>query len=293
MDKHQFRLVKSTSTARYLPNFILAPIMAVVFVIAGSIAGLIPIKLLAGFFKNPSLSMTFFLISTYSFVILLTFLWIKLVEKRPFKSIGFFSDDFIMAYLKGFVIGVFLFSATMLVLFASGQAGLSTHPKTTVGIAAIPSILILLIGWIVQGAGEEIVTRGWLMNVLSARYNLPLGVILSSTLFGLMHLLNDHVSFLAILNIILVGFFFSLYALKTDNLWGVCGVHTSWNWAQGNLYGLEVSGNSIRGGSLFQTDLLGSDLFTGGAFGPEAGLAATIILVLAIGWLAYGFLKGR
>ncbi len=173
-------------------------------------------------------------------------------------------------------------SVVVLVLFMQGYIEVEKRPIQPVGISAIGSILIILIGWIVQGGTEEVLTRGWLMNILGARYNITFGLILSSVFFGLLHLGNPNISYIAILNIILVGLFFGLCVIKTNNLWIVCGMHSAWNFAQGNLFGFEVSGLNVQVGSLFDLNLVGNDIVTGGIFGPEAGLASTFVLALGI-----------
>ncbi len=120
------------------------------------------------------------------------------------------------------------------------------------------------------------------MNILSARYNVNIGLFISSVLFSLLHLSNPNVNIIAILNIILVGYLFGLYVIKTNDLWGACGMHSAWNFAQGNLFGFEVSGLNVSIGSLFDFNLTGNELLSGGVFGPEAGIASTLILIIGI-----------
>lgn len=78
---------------------------------------------------------------------------------------------------------------------------------------------------------------------------------------------------------------FGLYVIKTNDLWGACGMHSAWNFAQGNLFGFEVSGLNVSVGSLFDFNLNGNSLISGGVFGPEAGLASTIILIIGIAFI--------
>ncbi len=89
------------------------------------------------------------------------------------------------------------------------------------------------------------------------------------------------------INLFLFGIFASVYAMNEGGLWGVFAIHSFWNWAQGNLLGLEVSGSLIGGTTLINLKENGSDLLTGGAFGPEGGLAITIVLVIGCAILFY------
>ncbi len=107
-----------------------------------------------------------------------------------------------------------------------------------------------------------------------------------------MHLSNPNVNYIAVINIILVGLFYGFYVIKTNDLWAVCGMHTAWNFAQGNLFGFEVSGIDVSVGSLIDLNLVGSDFVTGGIFGPEAGIVATFILLVSIGILLFIDKKG-
>ena len=170
----------------------------------------------------------------------------------------------------------------VLILLPFGYITLEKNPIQPVGISAISSIFIILIGWIIQGATEEILTRGWLLNVLATKYNVGFALLISSTLFGVMHLSNPNVNYIAVINIILVGLFYGIYVIKTNDLWAVCGMHSAWNFAQGNLFGFEVSGINVSVGTLIDLNLVGNEIITGGVFGPEAGIVATFIVSISI-----------
>ena len=116
----------------------------------------------------------------------------------------------------------------------------------------------------VQGAGEEIVARGFLLPVVGARWTVLVGVILSSLFFGTLHLANTSMNPLAVTNITLSGVFFALYALAEESLWGVLAIHASWNWTQGNIFGMNVSGKVLATSRLTQWSAAGPDWLSGG-----------------------------
>ncbi len=204
------------------------------------------------------------------------------IEERPFSSIGFSKEGWIKKYLTGFMVGAILTASEVVLLYSFGLISVEHSPSQPVGLSAIKYIIIILIGWIVQSSAEEIVTRGWLMNVLSAKYNRWVGLIVSSTYFGLMHVFNPNISYIAVINLVLAGFLFGLYVLKTNDLWGACGLHCAWNFFMGNIFGLEVSGTSASVGTLFDLNLIGNPSISGGKFGPEGGICETIIIIVAI-----------
>ena len=239
------------------------------------------------FSNNKDLLSLLITLFSFVFISLLVFFRVKVIEKRSLSSIGFNKNNWLKKYSLGFLIGLAMMSIIVLILLPFGYITIEKNPIQPVGVSAIASVLVILFGWIIQGATEEIVTRGWLLNVLSTKYNIGVGLLISSTLFGLMHLTNPNVNYIAVINIILVGLFYGLYVIKTNDLWAVCGMHSAWNFAQGNLFGFKVSGLDVSVGSLIDLNLVGSDFVTGGIFGPEAGITATFILLASIGILLF------
>ena len=76
--------------------------------------------------------------------------------------------------------------------------------------------------------------------------------------------------------------FWTVGFVREGSLWGIGAQHAAWNWAQGNLFGFEVSGIAPAGGMLFNMMETGPDEITGGAFGPEGGLVITAVLLIGI-----------
>lgn len=239
------------------------------------------------FSNNKDLLSLLITLFSFVFISLLVFFRVKVIEKRSLSSIGFNKNNWLKKYSLGFLIGLAMMSIIVLILLPFGYITVDKNPIQPVGVSAIASVLVILFGWIIQGATEEIVTRGWLLNILSTKYNIGVGLLISSTLFGLMHLTNPNVNYIAVINIILVGLFYGLYVIKTNDLWAVCGMHSAWNFAQGNIFGFKVSGLDVSVGSLIDLNLVGSDFVTGGIFGPEAGITATFILLASIGILLF------
>ena len=294
MHSKKIPIINSSKNKKKLPNFIWAIILSLIFMYGGSLMGslatvplFLALRNIPLFFNNKDLLSLLITLFSFAFISLLVFFRVKVIEKRSFSSIGFNKNNWLKKYSLGFLIGLSMMSIIVLILFPFGYITVEKNPIQPVGISAIASVLVILLGWIIQGATEEIVTRGWLLNVLSTKYNIGVGLLISSTLFGLMHLTNPNVNYIAVINIILVGLFYGLYVIKTNDLWAVCGMHSAWNFAQGNIFGFKVSGLDVSVGSLIDLNLVGSDFVTGGIFGPEAGITATFILLASIGILLF------
>ena len=294
MHSKKIPIINSSKNKKKLPNFIWAIILSLIFMYGGSLMGslatvplFLALRNIPLFFNNKDLLSLLITLFSFAFISLLVFFRVKVIEKRSFSSIGFNKNNWLKKYSLGFLIGLAMMSIIVLILIPLGYITVEKNPIQPVGISAIASVLVILLGWIIQGATEEIVTRGWLLNVLSTKYNIGVGLLISSTLFGLMHLTNPNVNYIAVINIILVGLFYGLYVIKTNDLWAVCGMHCAWNFAQGNIFGFKVSGLDVSVGSLIDLNLVGSDFVTGGIFGPEAGITATFILLASIGILLF------
>ena len=294
MHSKKIPIINSSKNKKKLPNFIWAIILSLIFMYGGSLMGslatvplFLALRNIPLFFNNKDLLSLLITLFSFAFISLLVFFRVKVIEKRSFSSIGFNKNNWLKKYSLGFLIGLAMMSIIVLILFPFGYITVEKNPIQPVGVSAIASVLVILFGWIIQGATEEIVTRGWLLNVLSTKYNIGVGLLISSTLFGLIHLTNPNVNYIAVINIILVGLFYGLYVIKTNDLWAVCGMHSAWNFAQGNIFGFKVSGLDVSVGSLIDLNLVGSDFVTGGIFGPEAGITATFILLASIGILLF------
>lgn len=227
--------------------------------------------------------MTAYLISAFLLIYVFVWAWIKYYEKRSFITLGFESKSAVKFYFKGFLIGIFLFVITVTVMTIFGTVKIDYIFSDQSGrIYPLSGVFIVLIGWIVQGGAEEVLIRGWVLPVIGARYKPWLGLVVSSTLFSLLHCFNSNLSLLALINLVLFGLFAGLYAIHEGSLWGICALHSAWNWIQGNVFGFEVSGSQTGGGSIIKLVENGPDWFTGGRFGPEGGIVVTVVLLFGI-----------
>jgi membrane protease YdiL (CAAX protease family) len=246
----------------------------------------------ANVLKNPTVTNSPLISSMFLFFSFLPFFlfvwgWLGIFEHRSFWTTGLERTGIWQKYIRGALIGFVMMVLPVLLLALAGQVQLEFDPLVWAGLGAIPGVLIMLVGWLIQGAAEETLTRGFLLPVFGVRFGPFWGVFVSSFLFSSLHLMNPNLNVIAMVNLFLFGIFASIYAMHEGGLWGVFAIHSFWNWAQGNLLGLEVSGSVIGGTTFINLKENGSDLLTGGAFGPEGGLAITIVLVIGCAILFY------
>lgn len=232
--------------------------------------------------KTSDIHLIFELLS-FGFIILTVFRWTRKVEKRPIRTLGFYKENFLSALFKGYGLGLSLFILALAGLVVLGQYQFDSIHLDTYSLAFT---LFTIPFWILQGTAEELVTRAWLIPQLAKRTNLKVAIIISSSLFTLLHLGNSGITFLSAIDLFLFGVAMSLYLLKTDTIWGIGGIHGAWNFAQGNLFGVLVSGQSSGTSIMKFTPQGNQDWLSGGSFGIEGSIVSSIILFLLIVYLA-------
>ena len=225
---------------------------------------------------------------SFGFILNTVFRWTRKIEKRPIRTLGFYREDFLSNFFKGFGIGLALFLLTLLGLVAFGQYRLESIHLNSYSISFV---VFTIPFWILQGTAEEVVSRAWLLPQLVSRTNLKLAIVISSLFFTLLHMSNSGITPLSLVNLFLFGVTMALYLLKTDTVWGVAGIHGAWNFAQGNLFGILVSGQP-SGTSLMTFLPQGNqDWISGGSFGIEGSIMTSLVLLLLIIYLAYQLKK--
>lgn len=278
-------LFEEARKSKVLLNGILSTVISFLMIIIGQLIGGILLAIVGASLVGMENLMEFVngilgKLLLFVFPMLTCFLWVKVIEKRKISSLGLGGDRFFTKFIKGFGIGILMFSLVTFMMYIFGVIAL--EQGISIGIKSISTILILIPGWIIQSSTEEIISRGWLMHVIGAKHKPIIGFIVSSVSFGLLHIFNPGVDILSILNIILVGFMFGLYVIYTQDIWGACGIHAAWNFSQGNIFGFSVSGLGANSDSLLKFSTHGSNILTGGKFGPEASIFSTVVLFIAI-----------
>lgn len=203
-------------------------------------------------------------------------LYCRKIERRSFASMGLQKQGWLRRYLIGYAIGTVMLLLCAFVLWLMGDLDFAFAEKIPVFY-----LLAFFAGFVIQGMSEEVLVRGYFMVSLNNRCHTAAAAGISSVAFALLHLANPGISLLAMLNLTLFGVFMAAYILRTDDLLGACAIHSAWNFAQGNLVGIRVSGTTPLP-SVAVMNPIGKDaLFHGGDFGLEGGLIVTFVLLVA------------
>jgi membrane protease YdiL (CAAX protease family) len=208
----------------------------------------------------------------------------NLLDQRPLGSVGLaFSGRWHLELSLGLGIG------TVMMLAVGALEQFLGMARFTVNSAPAGQFLGWGVGlWFyisVAAADEELIFRGYPFQRLTEALGPVVAVALFSAAFGLVHLRNAGHTWLSTFNTMLVGVPLAVAYLRTRALWLPVGMHLAWNYVQGCGLGLPVSGIQMPF-SFLRAEVTGSELLTGGSYGPEGGLLATAVIVAATVYLS-------
>lgn len=215
----------------------------------------------------------------YGFVIfsLVTLLYCRFVEKKNIKSIGFSGKP--IDYLAGALL------ASILLVIIIG-IGCIFDSITFCGFninVNVKSLFLWILAFGIQGAAEEIMCRGFLLNSLRDRISVPLAILISSTAFVFPHLSGlieaDFVyAMVGIINLYLISVIFSILVLWRSNIWIACGLHSVWNFILYVIMGLSLSGSESITKGVILFSVKDASILNGAEYGIEASIITTVVL---------------
>lgn len=214
----------------------------------------------------------------------------KWFDHRKFTDFGIhLNRRFWLDLGFGLILGAFLMTFIFLIELSAGWIRVtgtlqSTLTGVTFGLGLLQSIILFLC----VGVYEELFSRGFQLRNLAEGLNFPAlgsrwalvgGWVLSSLIFGLLHAANPNASIISTLNIFVAGLFLGLGTILTGELAIPIGIHITWNFFQGNVFGFPVSGTTPIV-SVISIQQAGPEILTGAAFGPEAGILGLLAMVI-------------
>lgn len=207
----------------------------------------------------------------------------RLLEGLPWRSLGL---SLHAGWFRDLLIGTAtgIASLAFAVAIATAGGGLRfTFPTAGIFPEVAKTLVLSGVLFILAALAERALFTGYPLQTLTRARLAVLGVLITSVPFAAVHLQNPNVAQgFTFVNTALAGVWLALAYLRTRSLWFPLGVHWAWNWAQGSLFGLPVSGiTRIAPHPLLQGTDVGPAWLTGGSYGIEGGLACTITLVLS------------
>lgn len=225
---------------------------------------------------------TITLITYYGYIIIsgVALLYWKLIEKKPLSEMGL--TNHFGNYFIGAIIGVLLLAVSVVAIILTGN--IEYH-----GVfenADILVIVLLIGGFVVQGATEEILCRGVVFRSLKEKTSLAIAMDISTLMFIIPHLsslFDGGVIYgvFGIINLLLISTIFSLLTTRFKSIWAACGLHSFWNAVLYSVLGLNLSGNDETVTAIFNMQSVGENIWNGGVYGIEASLITTVVLAFA------------
>lgn len=202
------------------------------------------------------------------------------LERRSFASTGFqFHSGWWRDFLLGSLVGALTISLAVVIALLSGATTLQSNSQSFGFL--LQSFSALLLFFMISAAYEEALVRGFAFQALEHNLGAGIAVTVTAVVFGLLHLQNANVTLFSTLNTMLAGVWLGVAYLMTRSLWLATALHYAWNFVMVFVFGLPVSGITkfqelawLRGESSVRW-------VSGGEYGPEGGIAATVALLLS------------
>ena len=257
-------------------------VIGFVFVMAGNVTAAVLARLVPPLHNNPVE-----MLQAAAFAALVAgayVAFVRLIERRPVSEFG--TKGWAGELGVGLLFGLVLFSTVIGVIALLGGYRVIGYGSFAV---LYPSVALSIF----SGVGEEIVLRGLFFRLIERWLGSWIALALSAALFGALHLGNPNATLFAGFAIALeAGVMLAALYMVTRRLWAAIGLHAAWNFAQGGIYGVAVSGFEEKG--LLRPDMRGPEWLTGGAFGAEASLVALLVNVaFGIALLVIAYRRGN
>ena len=219
----------------------------------------------------------------------------RYIDRRRIADFGLHFSSSWWGHLGfGAVLAACLITGIFLIERAMGWVSITETSVSKIDGWTFPASIALALATVALAATtEELVARGYQIRNLAEGLNLRslgakgalvLAVLCTSALFGLLHALNPSTTTISTSGLALAGIFYGIAYVLTGELALPIGFHIAWNFFENSVFGFPVSGENF-GASFVCIQQSGPELWTGGAFGPEAGLlsiGAHLLGILAV-----------
>lgn len=228
---------------------------------------------------NDQISVIIFYLYSNVFSFILIFLINKFFNKESLNHLKL-GSNLILNFFKGLIFMFFLILILFIALLIFTEVKINISKTINIKL-----VVILIIGFIIQGITEEIIFRAYIQNNIMQYKSKKTTIIIQALIFSFVHILNLGISFIAIINLFLMGIFFGLIYDIYKNIWFVGILHASWNFILGIVLGFKISGVELPE-KILNTRIISNSLFSGGRFGIESSIFTTIIFILLISYFS-------
>jgi membrane protease YdiL (CAAX protease family) len=221
--------------------------------------------------------------------LLITGAFVRLWDRRPLVSVGFQVDgNSARQFGTGLLLGAGLITAVFGVEHALGWLHV-TRALPLPGAVAHAAIWFLAL--LPAAAAEEVMLRGYTFQALEEQWGGAAATLVTALVFGALHGVNPDSGWASFVGIVISGVLFGVAYWTTRRLWLPIGLHVAWNVFEGPVLGFPVSGFDFP--SALTIRMTGPAAWTGGGFGPEAGLLGVLACVAGVGLLLAGWRRRR
>jgi membrane protease YdiL (CAAX protease family) len=205
----------------------------------------------------------------------------RFLEGLPFLALGALPTGRWVAHLAvGLCVGGASFVIAVAVAYLGG--GLRFEGSGFEASRVVTSLAASAVIFLIAAAFEEALFRGYIFQTFTRAGMAWFAILITSSFFGAVHTMNPNANAVSTLNTALAGLWLGVAYLKTRDLWFPLGIHMAWNWMQGAVFGVEVSGmREIIPAPLLKEIDIGPAWLTGGDYGLEAGVACTLALAVS------------
>jgi hypothetical protein len=270
------RLRSGWRFAIFMISFVLTTIVVI------GVAAAVLMNLPVGFTQNSLLSFVVQFSISAAVVIFFGWLYGRIFEDVPFKALGLWvTKGWFKNLVWGLIIGAGSIALAALIAFAAG--GMTFRVNDSAGTAAILlTLATTLVIFILGALFEEAFLRGYALQTFARARLAVFGAVFTSLIFATMHNGNPGANPLSWLNTFLAGIWFAVAYFRARDLWLPFGLHLAWNWFQGSVFGISVSGlDWLTPAPFMKATDAGPAWLTGGAYGLEGGIACTVALILS------------
>lgn len=222
---------------------------------------------------------TITLIIYYGYVIVISVLLLywKLIENKSLAELGL--TNHVRSYFLGVLIAILMLLIIIGLIILTGA--IEYH-----GIYEKRNMILIVLyggGFIIQGAMEELLCRGYLFHTLKNKVSIPIAIAISTIMFIVPHcssLFAGEMIYgvIGMINLILISLIFSLLTICFQNIWAACGLHSFWNFVLYSILGLNLSGNDENITAIFNMRSVGNNIWNGSIYSIEASVITVFIL---------------